>query len=226
MVSDARRYIDAQVDLVKDFIVVLDRKLYQLIADTHQDAVKFNGFGFRRVEEANAWIATDHKFGLIVDVHMVFEHVYSASAKTVPTLQQLAKIEMRDMSQGIAVSLFAPRIPKLLTDETGYSVVRTDESYFDQIKSYKDWEEPGTGFRDRLKADLTAFELAHKQLVVNGTAPSSPLHAAASLSRTYSVSWIEAFVVFINETYTELTRAKFSYARGWSLINRLDSRFF
>jgi hypothetical protein len=42
--------------------------------ETNQDAVKFNSFGFRRAEEANAWVETilpDHKFGLIVDAHMV-----------------------------------------------------------------------------------------------------------------------------------------------------------
>jgi hypothetical protein len=222
--SDTKRCTDAQLDVFRNVVASINRKVDQLIADTHQDSVKFNGFGFRRVEEANAWIAThlpDHKFGLIVDVHMVFEHVYCASAKTVPTLQQL---DMKDMSQGIAVSSFDHQIPKLLTNETGYSVVKMDESYFDQIRSYKEWEEPGTGFRERLKADLSAFKLAHKKLVDNNTIPSSPLQAVASLSRTYAVSWIEAFVFFIDDTYAELTRAKFSHAHGWSLITRLASR--
>jgi hypothetical protein len=44
------------------------------------------------------------------------------------------------------------------------------------------------------------------------------------MSRTYSVLWIFAFIGFIDETYLELTRLKFSAARGWSLITRLASR--
>jgi hypothetical protein len=80
----------------------------------------------------------DHKFGLIIDVHLVFEHLYSAVEKAVPTLQQLKKIDMTDMSQGIAVSSFYQPISKLLCDGTGYSVVQVDESYFDRMKSYKE----------------------------------------------------------------------------------------
>jgi hypothetical protein len=134
------------------------------------------------------------------------------TAKTIPTLQQLAKIEMKDLSQGIAVSSFDSQHPKLLLDFTGYVVVTKDESYFNQVKSYKDWEEPQTGFRDRLKVDLETFEEAHTQLVTDNTQPSSALQAMAALSRTYALSWIQAFIVFIDVTYAELTRAKFSPA--------------
>jgi hypothetical protein len=115
---------------------------------------------------------------------MVFEHLASASAKTIPTLQLLVKIEMKDMSQGVAVSSFDQQLPKLLSEAPTYGVIKHDESYFDRIKSYRDWEEPHTGFRDRLKQDLNAYELSHKQMVADNTKPGSPLQAAASLSRT------------------------------------------
>jgi hypothetical protein len=179
------------------------------------------------VEEANAWVEAnlpDHKFGLIIDAHMVFEQLYSSTAKTVPTLQQLAKIDMKDLSQGVDVSAFDHQVPKLLSEFTGYVAVNKDESYFNQVKTHKEWGEPQTGFRDRLKVNLETFELAHIQLVTDNTRPSSPLQAAASLSRTYALSWIGAFVTFIDDTYAELTRAKFSSARGWSLITRLATR--
>jgi hypothetical protein len=198
-----------------------------VIADTHHDLVKFNGFGFRRAEEAFTWVdihLPDHKFELIVDVHMVFEHLSSLSAKTITILQQLVKIDMKDMSPGVAVSSFDNRLPKRLTEAAGCMAVKTDESFFEIVKSYWEWEEPHTGYRDCLKNDLTAFDLAHKQLVVDNAVPGSPLQGTASMSRTYSVSWIKAFIVFNDETYSELTRAKFFPARGWSLITRLGSR--
>jgi hypothetical protein len=225
--SDVNDYIDAEIDVVRNMMGVMNRKIDAVIADNHQDAVKFNGFGFRRVEEAKAWVEAnlpDHKFGLIVDVHMVFEHIHSSTAMTVTTLQQLAKIQMRDMSQGVAVSSFDQRIPKLLSDSSSYVVVKTEESYFNRIKTYKEWEEPYAGFRDRLKLDITEFELAHTLLVSDNTKPSSRLQACASLSCTYSLAWIEAFIGFIDETYLELTRAMFSASCGWSLITRLASR--
>jgi hypothetical protein len=126
---------------------------------------------------------------------MVFEHLASSLAKTILMLQQLVKIEMKDMSQGIAVSSFDHRLPSLLIDETGYKY--PDESHFNKVKNYKEWEEPYTGFRDRLKHDLIAFNLTHQDIVLNNTQPSSPLQASASLSRTDTASWISAFLAFI-----------------------------
>jgi hypothetical protein len=102
--------------------------------------------------------------------------------------------------------------------------VQKDESHFNQVKTHKEWAEPQTGFRDRLKIDLETLELAHTQLVADNTHPSSALQAAASLSRTYALAWIGAFINFIDDTYAELKRAKFSAARGWSLITRLGAR--
>jgi hypothetical protein len=161
---------------------------------------------------------------LIIDAHMVFEQLYSSTEKTIPILQQLAKLDMKDLSQGVAVSSFNHQVPKLLTEFTGYVSVNKDESYFNQMKAHKEWAEPQTGFRDRLKLNFLTFEAGHIQLLTNNTKPSSALQAAASLSRTYALAWIEAFINFIDDTYDELTRAKFSSARGWSLITRLATR--
>jgi lysozyme family protein len=225
--NQAIDYTDNEVNVLRNTKSEVHRKIDELIADTHHDAIKFNGFGFRRYNEAAAWLEThspDHKFGLIVDVHMVFEHLYSAAEKTVPALQQLKKIEMTNMSQGIAVSFFDQPIPKLLCEGTGYSVVQTNESYFDHIKSYKEWDTPHKGYRVWLKHDLGSFDAAHRQLVTNCTIPQSPLQATASLSCSYSISWIEAFIIFIDDTYDELTQAKFLGAREWSLIARLAYR--
>jgi hypothetical protein len=105
-------------------------------------------------------------------------------------------------------------------DVTGYVVVQKDESHFSQLQTYKEWAEPQTGFCDRLKIDLEMFELAHINLVADNTRPSSAIQAAAALSRTYALAWIGAFINFIDDTYAELTQAKFSSARGWSLITR------
>jgi hypothetical protein len=74
-ILDSRQYAYSQVDLMRQLMSRIDRKLNDLISTTHQDAVKFNSFGFWRVEEANAWIeanSPDQKFGLIIDAHMVF----------------------------------------------------------------------------------------------------------------------------------------------------------
>jgi hypothetical protein len=129
--EEVRTFVESQVDVVRNIMVVMGRKINQLVSETNQDAVKFNSFGFRRAEEAHALVERhlpNHKFGLIVDAHMVFERLASSSAKTIPTLQLLVKIEMKDMSQGVAVSSFDQQLPKLLSDAPSYSVIKPDES--------------------------------------------------------------------------------------------------
>jgi hypothetical protein len=47
------------------------------------------------------------------------------------------------------------------------------------VNSYKDWDEPEMGYRDRLEYDLESLALSHKQLVFNSTVPLTalmPLH--------------------------------------------------
>jgi hypothetical protein len=82
---------------------------------------------------------------------------------------------MKDLSHGVAVSLFDQQLPKILSDVTSYVVV---QKHFNQVKTHKEWAEPQTGFRDHLKIDLETFELAHIQLVTDNTQPSSALQAA------------------------------------------------
>jgi predicted Zn-dependent protease with MMP-like domain len=156
-IEDVRAFTESQLDFLSKVIMRMDRLGKDLIADTQQDAVKFNSFGFRRVEEANAWVEANlpkQKFGLIINAHMVFEQLHSSPAKTIPTLQQLAKTEMKDLSQGVAVSSFDQQLPKILSDVTGYVVVQKDESHFNQVKNHKEWAEPQTRFGISLRLIL------------------------------------------------------------------------
>jgi hypothetical protein len=73
--EEAKAYADSQFNIVRDIMGDLSRKIDKIIEDTHQDAIKFNGFGFKRFDEAAAWLeihSPDHKFGLIVDAHIGF----------------------------------------------------------------------------------------------------------------------------------------------------------
>jgi hypothetical protein len=64
--TDLRDRVEVQLELFRAAIGIVNRKVVDLIADTHQDSIKFNGFGFRQMEEANAWLEKhlpNHKFG-------------------------------------------------------------------------------------------------------------------------------------------------------------------
>jgi hypothetical protein len=82
--SQLKENADLELDVIQGALGEMKRKVDDLIADTHQDAIIFNGFGFRRFEEASSWLeihSPDYKLGLIVDVNMVFEHLYLVAEK-------------------------------------------------------------------------------------------------------------------------------------------------
>jgi L-lactate utilization protein LutB len=48
--DDVRDYTESQLDIFRKVMMKMDRQIHDLISETQQDAVKFNSFGFRRVE--------------------------------------------------------------------------------------------------------------------------------------------------------------------------------
>jgi hypothetical protein len=75
-------------------------------ADNDDQAIRFAGLGFRSSKESSAWLVTHmpkHHCGLLVDVHIVMEHIQSSitGTGTINMLEKLFKL-----SCGLDVSLW------------------------------------------------------------------------------------------------------------------------
>jgi hypothetical protein len=90
-----------------------------------------------------------HPAGLIVDPHMVFEHVFynTDNMDTLAHLQQCYKIKVTIIADGVAMTLFDSKIPKFFSCSHGHKVVKMDGSFLDSIGSYQEWDDLGTGYR-------------------------------------------------------------------------------
>jgi hypothetical protein len=222
---------DADMSGIRNMLTKLEASVRSLESDQSQDAVKFGKLGFKTLEDSSAWIEGNqhHDFGLVVDVHMIFEHVYASfnngtvSHTAINRLHQLNKININNLSLGIAISSFDTRAPKVFTINEAGPHSKNDESFFDQIPTYAAWNLQDHGHRDRIQRQVHLFELAHKEAIRNNPlcTSNSTLYNVASKSLTDSVAWIKSFFYFIDVTYEELTRNKFAAARGWSLVTRL-----
>ena len=78
----------------------LEWKLNGLVVATDEKAIMFAGLGFQSIGESNAWLEIElkrHQSGLIVDAHIVFEHVYHAinGVETIAAMEKLYKIKVR-----------------------------------------------------------------------------------------------------------------------------------
>jgi hypothetical protein len=198
----------------------------------------FFGLGFRDKKDCDAWYTThltNIPVGLIVDIHIVLEHIFNSS-NTVDTaesgglsqhLHSVKKLMMNNMTMAVAVCSFDSRLPKFFsratTIPTGH---KENASYFDRIPSYAAWDESGTGYRDRLKDEIASFEEAHQDLIDVTLQSETKPHSIATLSLSNSVSWLQLFVSYLEETYKDLMKHKFSTEKAWRLVTRLGRRIF
>ena len=94
---------------------------------------------------------------------MVFERVFynMDNTDTLARLQQCYKIKVTCIADGVAVTSYDSKIPKVFSRSHGHRVVKTDSSFLDAIPSYQDWDDPGTGHRCRLQEELSNFDDIH-----------------------------------------------------------------
>jgi hypothetical protein len=79
-----------------------------------------------------------HRLGLIVDIHMVFEHVYHAieGINNIAMMEKHYKIKVLCITDSIAMTPFDAKPPKYFSKSQGHRVFKLAASYFDTIVSH------------------------------------------------------------------------------------------
>jgi hypothetical protein len=196
---------------VKIRINEIEEKLHGLLAKSDKRAIRF--LGFQSIEA-----------GLVVDAHMVFEHIYHAikGIDTIANMEKLYKIKVSCIADSVAMASFdARKTPKYFSKLHGHRVLKMDASYFDTIASHSDWSDVVMGYKMKLQEALAEFQESHgkfnNQAVENGSKAHSLAHAAL----TKSAAWIVGFIQFIDEYYRELSKAKFGPKKSWHVTTCL-----
>jgi hypothetical protein len=134
-----------QYNALQTYVNGIGDQVTQLVSDVTNDAVKFCKSGFKRAEDAFAWMdihQPDYSFGLIIDAHIVFEHVHTKISNeqgSTTGLQGLRKLNMTNLNQGMAFTSFDHRVPRCFTDNLVLIRTKSDDSSFDKIKTYREW---------------------------------------------------------------------------------------
>jgi hypothetical protein len=139
-------------------------------------------------------------------------------------MESLSKLKIKTMADGIAMTSFEQKIPRFFKKAAVHKVVKDDASHFDTIISYDEWDAPGSGFRVQLKDELVTFRAAHLEIIDSVLERDSTARAIASMALTESVSWIEGFIVFLDDYHRDLTKAKFGTKKAWNVTTRLGKR--
>jgi hypothetical protein len=102
--------------------------------------------------------------------------------------------------------------------------VKNDASYFETIGNHDEWDSPISGFRARLKEELSTFRAAHQDNIDEALERDTMGYAVATMALTDSVSWLEGFIVFLDDYHRDLTKAKFGTKKAWHVTTRLGRR--
>jgi hypothetical protein len=220
--NDSTKRVDGRVD-------TLERKSNGVIAKSDERAISFAGLRFQTIGDSNAWLETEaqrHQAGLVVDTHMLFEHVYHAinGIDTIAVMEKLNKIKVLCIADGVAMTSFDKKTPKYFSKSQGHQVLQFDSSYFDVITSFSDWSDVATGFKMRLQEGMAEFQVSHASFIDQAAEIGSKIHTLAHSMLTESVAWIIGFIQFVDEYYRELSKAKFGPAKSWHVTTRLAKR--
>ncbi len=223
---------DWSSEAIKDFedrLEDMSSRLSNVTAETDETSIRFAGLGFRSSREANAWLMIhlpDHPCGLIVDVHIVMEHVSASlsSNEIISRLEKQVKLKVPTLADGLAMSSFQNAVPRFFSKAGAHKVIKNDASYFNEIASFEEWDTPITGFRDLLKEELSTFRESHQRNIDDTLERNSLIYALATMALTESVAWMEGFIVFLDDYYRDLSQARFGSKKAWHVTTRLGRR--
>lgn len=228
--------MSTDISTLKMLVKALGAQMDTVIDGRERRAVKFFGQTFRGHHEAEAWVGEfldNDSFGLIVDAHLVFEHVYHQAFSdegSLKDLNVLYKIKIDNITQGLAISSFDNPMPKFLSISTNTltkkpKIKKVDSSHFDNIDNYEDWDLPIMGFRAKLKEHLEEFEESHIRMIQELLSVEDPAYRVATMSVQTSVGWIHNFISYLDETYMDTSRLQsFTSARAWQLVTQIGRR--
>jgi hypothetical protein len=108
---------------------------------------------------------------------MVLEHVSANinGVNVLKSMETLCKIKLTTVSEGLAISSFERDIPKFFS-VAGHRVVKSNESYWNKIANWGEWDLPETGFWVVLAAELLSFKELHLEAIEMEFDPGTWMH--------------------------------------------------
>ena len=208
----------------------VETKLDRTIASVDSTSVQFGGLGLRSFGEGCAFLAKEcpgHGFGLIVDPHMVMEHIFATTngIDVLSNMQKLYKIKLSTVAEGLALSSFENPIPKYLTTP-GARIIKNNESYWSKVPDWSTWDEPETGARIVLLNGLLDFRETHREAIEMQLEPGSRMANLALLSSTEVCGYIEGLTNHIDTWQKEMVLAKFGNSKAFHVNTRVANRFW
>jgi len=194
--------------------------------------VKFQDLALQNLREVFSWLKTNvssMNYAVIADLHVVLEHVnhqVNPSKTTLDFLQAIHKLEIPTANHAVTIQSFDNCLPKFFCKTKDHKVAKVDDSMFDNIKSFTEWDDPNYGYRTRLNEEVDNAEKTIENAIKGDRKLSDQGKAICINALSISCSFIELLIRYIDSTYRELRRSKYTEKRAWHLVTALCCRIF
>ena len=221
---------DNGYDNITSKLSELEGLIHSLRAADDSQAINFGGLGFKSSDESNSFLEEqvpddEQKFGLVVDFHIVMENLYQhrRGNDLLKKMESIFKIKVPTVGQASSISSFERTIPKYFVTGVNddFTPIEDDESYFNNIQTWQDWDTQHKGNRDKIIKQLEAFRKSHTRFIQQTVPIDSKIYTIAILALTESIAWVEGLMKFIDDTHKEYMRSKFSCKKSWAVATRL-----
>ena len=163
--------------------------------------------------------------GLFVDPCTLFHLVWQQMKEpdTVGTLAQGQKIGLNTLYGVHVTSSFDHVIPPLFGDSSTATLVKVGQSYWNKIKTQKEWSDTTSGFKAVIEKTLLSVSHSISQNIqfFFGEAEFDEARAVCSYALNTSVQAIRDFILFVDTFYGKLAEASFPDAMAWYLTTRI-----
>jgi hypothetical protein len=236
-VVDTQRLLELEASLatLTEANLRLEQRFAEVIADNESDAIKFAGLGLRSVEETAAWVETNFSkraYGLIFDVYLLLDLVSDEGVRTqkdmMTEMKRREELDIATEAEGQALTAFLCEVPRIFHTTTGtLALLAENASHFSKVPNFKAWSDQSGGLKKAIEKKLARLKTSLREVIASEFGAYTVAYAIAVSALEKSISWIGAFLSFIDQTYESLhVQSNFSSARAWALTTQLGRRIF
>ena len=157
----------------------------------------------------------------------MMEHIDQNANPTKPPLehlQNLYKLEIPAANHGLAITAFESKEPKFLHKTKDHTVPSKNQSAFNRISSWPQWDKAVYGFKAKLVEELTYARRSFNHMIAEDRSLTVKGRSLVNNLLSTTAAFVQNFVRFIDEVYNELIASSFAEAAAWSLATALGIR--
>ena len=208
----------------------VEKSLGDINPDKESTSVRFGHVHAKNLSEMKDFLEENIPslhFGLPADFHTVMEHINHKSNSVKPTLEHLQnshKLDIPTTNHSLAITALETKEPKYLVKSKDYEVSKKNQSAFNKILTFNDWNKARIGHKAKMLEELTMVRRTCMQMIDEDGSMTIEGRALVTNLLSTTIAFIQNFVQFIDEVHYELIASSFTDSAAWSLATALGIR--